>query len=141
MVRQSLRGGTAFAALLMVGALFACAHPARLSIFDEAHRPRGYRWKAHRIPRSTAVEYYGTDPASGRTVYVGPDGIYYCFPHGPPITTADLHSYWDPHDAPPREPLPLAGLRPGSATHAALPRADRTRCARRTPRRPACAAR
>jgi len=90
----------ACALLLCAVSPSACAHPSRLSIYDEAHRPRGYHWTAHRVS-GTTVEYYGVDPTNRWAVYVGPDGVYYTFAHAPPITTADLRSYWDPHDAPP----------------------------------------
>jgi hypothetical protein len=93
--------GRPFALLaLAVGtvAAAACSHPARLTIFDASLRPAGYHWAAHRIRGSRDVEYYGVDPSNGWTVYVGPDGLYYAFPHAAPITTRDLHSYWDPHD-------------------------------------------
>jgi len=103
-----------------------CAHPARLSIYDEAHRPLGYHWVARPIPRSVGVEYYGVDPTDGWTVYVGPDGVYYTFAHAPPITTGDLRSYWDPHDAPTARPG-QRGQRRSSASRALQPHADRTR--------------
>lgn len=77
----------------------ACAHPARLTIYNWSLRPAGYHWIAHRIRGTRYSEYYGVDPATRWTVYVGPDGVYYSFAHPPPITSGDLRSYWDPHDA------------------------------------------
>jgi hypothetical protein len=79
----------------------SCGGPTRLSIFDYAHRPSGYHWVPGR-PHGpgSMTEYYGIDPASGWTVYVGPDGIYYTFAHRGPIEPGDLRSYWHPHDAP-----------------------------------------
>jgi hypothetical protein len=96
--------GRSFGLLTLAAALsaacVACSHPARLTVYDESLRPAGYHWTAHQIGRSRFVEYYGIDPANGWTVYVGPDGVYYSFRHAAPITTRDLRSYWNPHDAP-----------------------------------------
>jgi hypothetical protein len=114
-------------ALPALAALAACAHPTRLSIFDEAHRPRGYHWSARPLARSGAVEYYGVDPSTGWTVYVGPDGVYYTFAHAPPITTEDLHSYWDPHDVPRSTPAAARDQRPSTAAPAPPHHAGRTR--------------
>lgn len=43
--------------------------------------------------------YYGIDPTTKCTVYVGPDNTFYTFNHPPPFTKADLKSKWEPHDA------------------------------------------
>jgi hypothetical protein len=91
-----LAAAIAFAAL---GPLGACAHPARLTVFDYHDRPAGYGWTPHRIAGTASFDYYGVDPANGWTVYVGPDGMYYTFNHPPPIAHGDLSSYWKPHDA------------------------------------------
>jgi hypothetical protein len=87
-------------ATALTAGVVACAHPARLTIYDASVRPAGYHWIAHRIGDTGTFEYYGVDPVTAWTVYVGPDGIYYAFPHAPPIGGGDLRSYWDPHDAP-----------------------------------------
>ena len=83
-------------------ATVACAHPARLGMYDAQNRPNGYHWARHATHDPRFFEYYGVDPTNGWTVYVGPDGIYYTFSHPPPITTGDLRSYWRAHDAPAR---------------------------------------
>jgi hypothetical protein len=101
-------------AIVAVAAVGGCTHPARLTIYDYSLRPAGYGWAPHRIAHTRSVEYYGVDPQSGRTVYVGPDGIYYTFAHPPPITTQDLRSYWDPHDAAVSGSAPSAGQRRGA---------------------------
>jgi hypothetical protein len=81
-------------------ALAACATHDRLS-YNVYHRPRGYHWVLSRAPGTNEPVYYGVDPITHQTVYVGPDGIYYRFSHSPPITPADLHSVWlDPKDVP-----------------------------------------
>lgn len=134
------RAARAALVALVYALLSGCAHPTRLSIYDEAHRPRGYHWLTQRIPGSTTVEYYAKDPANGWTVWVGPDGVYYTFAHAPPITTGDLHSYWDPHDAPRPSAAPTQHvLRQSSAAPVPRHRAGRRRSAHRTPRRRASA--
>ena len=83
-------------------ALSSCAHPTRLSAFDYRHRPTGYAWVARALPgpgRAQLDQYYGRDPATGWTVYVGPDGVYYSFAHPPPIEPSDLQAFWRAHDA------------------------------------------
>jgi hypothetical protein len=128
------------AAVLAFALVAGCAHPTRLSIYDEAHRPSGYHWLTQRVPGTTTVEYFAKDPSDGWTVWVGPDGVYYTFAHPPPITTGDLHSYWDPHDA--RRPT-AAPTRPALRRSSAVPvlrhRAGRTRSAHRTRHRRASA--
>lgn len=78
------------------------AHRDRLVTYGYVHRPRGYGWKPRRSKTTGAIAYYGIDPANGWTVYVGPDNLYYTFPHRGDIQPADLDSTWDPHDALPR---------------------------------------
>ena len=73
-------------------------HPDRLSAYTYVTRPTGYHWRKQTSPDGQIV-YYGVDPKTHWTVYVGPDGTYYTFPHAPPITPSDLGSLWDPHDA------------------------------------------
>ena len=76
------------------------APPDRLLNFSSLRRPRGYHWKAARSPDGGETGYYGTDPSNGWTVYVGSrDNIFYSFPHRAPLTSADLSSLWEPHDA------------------------------------------
>lgn len=98
-VRYATRrwAGSLLATSVLV-ATFACSHPARLGVFDAQTRPTGYHWVRRPTRDPRFFEYYGVDPSDGWTVYVGPDGIYYTFRHPPPITTADLRSYWRAHD-------------------------------------------
>ncbi len=74
-----------------------CASHTKPSIFTSTNRPRGYNWTPARAATGDTV-WYGTDPETRKTVYVGPDGIYYIFDHKPPIRAEDLKSKWDPHD-------------------------------------------
>jgi hypothetical protein len=78
-------------------ALFS--HHDRLSDYNYLRRPTGYHWTAKRDKGTGAIVYYGTDPANGWTVYVGPDGIYYTFNHRGAIQPSDLQSLWDPHSS------------------------------------------
>lgn len=85
------------AAFASVTAIFA--HRDRLVTYDYLHRPAGYGWTARRSKGTGIIGYYGIDPANGWTVYVGPDGLYYTFPHRGEIVPRDLSSLWDPHKA------------------------------------------
>ena len=67
--------------------------------FNYVVRPRGYHWRSEFAPTTHDVVWYGKDPTTGWTVYVGPDGVYYTFNH-PKITPRDLGSRWQPHDVP-----------------------------------------
>jgi len=75
------------------------AHHDRLSDYNYVRRPSGYHWIARHSKQTGAIVYYGVDPVNGWTVYVGPDGIYYTFPHRGEIRPSDLQSLWDPHAA------------------------------------------
>lgn len=67
--------------------------------FDYAHLPAGYGWRAVYDSTSHAVVFYGRDPYSRETVYVGPDGQFYIFDHPGEIRRDDLKREWTPHDA------------------------------------------
>jgi hypothetical protein len=90
------------AVLAMAVALCAagCAHRAlRATCFDYRHRPVGYHWLARRDPTGASVVYYGRDPKTGWTVYVGPDSQYYTFNHPGTMGPGEIGSGWEPHDA------------------------------------------
>ncbi len=70
-----------------------------MTCFDYRHRPVGYGWQARRDPTGASIVYYGRDPQTGKTVYVGPDGQYYTFAHPGTIAPSDLGTGWEPHDA------------------------------------------
>jgi lysophospholipase L1-like esterase len=74
--------------------------PYHSALYDVDVRPQGYNW--HHVPsqHGSSAAYYARDRATNRTLYVGPDGIYYAFAHAPPITPQDLRSFWKPHDVP-----------------------------------------
>jgi hypothetical protein len=64
--------------------------------FDYCNLPPGYMWTAEADPEGS-VGYYSVDPHTGRTIYVGPDGIFYAFSHRGRINPGDLNSFWNPH--------------------------------------------
>jgi len=88
----------------------AIAHHNRLSDFNYTHRPAGYQWKARISSETGAIVYYGINPSTRWTVYVGPDNVYYTFSHPGEIQSGDLQSVWDPHDAVSDRPLWQAPL-------------------------------
>ncbi len=47
-----------------------------------------------------AVVFYGVDPLTHDTVYVGPDSNFYIFHHSGKIELRDFRRHWTPHDAP-----------------------------------------
>jgi hypothetical protein len=49
--------------------------------------------------RTNAVVYYGQDPLTLETVYVGPDNQFFIYRHPGPIGPKDLANHWSPHDA------------------------------------------
>jgi len=58
--------------------------------------PPGYSWVASINPVNNNTVYYGVDPGDSKTVYVGPDSVFYKFNHAPPITSSDSSSFWVP---------------------------------------------
>jgi hypothetical protein len=68
-----------------------------MSPFGLQHLPAGYNWVFRTLGNGTLVAY-GKDPANGWTVYVGPDNVFYSFPHAEPITPGDLQRLWNPHN-------------------------------------------
>lgn len=67
--------------------------------YDYTHLPSGYRWRAVYDRTTGALVFYGQDPMTNETVYVGPDGRYFVFRHPGPIGRGDLKNHWMPHDA------------------------------------------
>jgi hypothetical protein len=43
--------------------------------------------------------FYGRDPLTNDTVYVGPDNHFFIFHHSGSIRVNDLKLHWMPHDA------------------------------------------
>jgi hypothetical protein len=77
-------------------ALAACGPSAH---FDYQHLPSGYHWRAVYDPATHAIVYYGQDPLTLETVYVGPDSRFFIYRHPGPIGPQDLTLHWSPHDA------------------------------------------
>jgi hypothetical protein len=48
---------------------------------------------------TNAIVFYGRDPLTLETVYVGPDNRFFIFDHPGPIGQNDLKRRWNPHDA------------------------------------------
>jgi hypothetical protein len=67
--------------------------------YDYTHLPAGYHWRAVYNAATNAVVFYGQDPITNETVYVGPDNRFFIFHHPGPIGPRDLNRRWDPHDA------------------------------------------
>jgi hypothetical protein len=76
--------------------LASCAPAAH---YDYAHLPAGYQWRAVFDATSKVVVFYGRDPLTNDTVYVGPDSRFYIFRHPGTIRVKDLQQHWMPHDA------------------------------------------
>jgi hypothetical protein len=74
----------------------ACARSAH---YDYNHLPSGYDWRAVFDTATHAVVFYGTDPLTRDTVYVGPDNQFYIFHHPGTISARDLYHHWTPHNA------------------------------------------
>ena len=53
--------------------------------YDYTHLPAGYGWRAVYDRATNAIVFYGRDPLTFETVYVGPDGHFYIFDHPGPI--------------------------------------------------------
>lgn len=90
----------AFAAAAAFIGLTGCVHHDWLESFGYDNLPEGYHWVAIKNKGTADIVYYGKDPQTGDTLYVGPDSIFYHYHHPGPITPRDLSNVWDPHDAP-----------------------------------------
>lgn len=67
--------------------------------YDYTHLPSGYHWRAVYDRQANAVVFYGQDPLTRDTVYVGPDSRFFIFRHPGSIQQRDLTLHWMPHDA------------------------------------------
>ncbi|MGB6522651.1 MAG: hypothetical protein WBE83_12860 [Candidatus Cybelea sp.] len=76
-------------------ALGACTSHAT---YGYDNLPNGYQWRAVYNRQEKAVVFYGIDPMSHDSVYVGPDGQFYIFHHSGTIEGRDLRRHWTPHD-------------------------------------------
>jgi hypothetical protein len=76
--------------------LASCAPAAR---YDYAHLPAGYHWRGVVDATTKVVVFYGRDPLTNDTIYVGPDNRFYIFRHSGTIRVKDLTLHWMPHDA------------------------------------------
>jgi hypothetical protein len=76
-------------------ALGACTSHAT---YGYDNLPNGYQWRAVYDRQQKAVVFYGIDPMSHDSVYVGPDGQFYIFHHSGTIEGRDLRRHWTPHD-------------------------------------------
>jgi hypothetical protein len=69
--------------------------------YSYTHLPPNFGWTSSMNTAGQTV-YYGTaptgstNPTAGDTVYVGPDSIFYAFPHAPPFTNSDVNDIWIP---------------------------------------------
>jgi hypothetical protein len=83
----------------LASTLLALAGCKATSQYDYKHLPSGYHWRAVYDPSTNAIVYYGQDPLTLGTVYVGPDGHFFMYHHPGPIGPKDLTMHWEPHDA------------------------------------------
>jgi hypothetical protein len=60
--------------------------------------PSGYRWRAIYDSATNAIVFYGRDPLTNDTVYVGPDNRFFILHHSGTIRVRDLQQHWMPHD-------------------------------------------
>jgi len=67
--------------------------------YGYSHLPSGYHWRAVYDRSTNAIVYYGRDPLTHDTVYVGPDSRFFTYRHPGLIGPQDLHDRWQPHDA------------------------------------------
>jgi len=64
--------------------------------YDYSNLPSGYRWRAVQDRNTKGIVFYGQDPLTHDTVYVGPDGRFFIFHHPGPIEPKDLTQSWNP---------------------------------------------
>jgi hypothetical protein len=82
--------------VLMCAATAACKSS---NDFSYTNLPKGYHWRAVYDRSTNAIVFYGRDPFSLDTVYVGPDSRFFVFHHPGTIGPNDLKHPWQPHDA------------------------------------------
>lgn len=85
--------------IVLAAALLVLASCGQRPIYDYTHLPTGYNWRAVLDERTGAIVFYGQDPLTKDTVYVGPDSRFYIFRHPGLIQPQDLKLHWMPHDA------------------------------------------
>ena len=79
-----------------LAAITSCKSP---EAYGYTHLPPGYHWRAVYDRSTNAIVYYGRDPLTLDTVYVGPDNRFFIYHHPGPIGPNDLQRPWQPHDA------------------------------------------
>ena len=84
---------------MFAGAFLALAGCKPTSHYDYHNLPSGYHWRAVYDRATNVIVFYGEDPLTLETVYVGPDGRFFTYRHPGPIGPKDLTMRWDPHDA------------------------------------------
>jgi hypothetical protein len=85
--------------LVLASAMLALASCGQHPYYDYTHLPTGYNWRAVLDRQTGAIVFYGQDPLTKDTVYVGPDSRFYIFRHPGLIQPQDLKLHWMPHDA------------------------------------------
>ena len=80
-------------------ALVALAGCKATTQYSYTHLPAGYHWRGVYDRTNNAIVFYGQDPLTLETVYVGPDSRFFIYRHPGPIGPKDLTMTWDPHDA------------------------------------------
>ena len=85
--------------IVLAATLLALASCGQRATYDYTHLPTVYNWRAVLDQRTGSIVFYGQDPLTKDTVYVGPDSRFYIFRHAGPIQPQDLKLHWMPHDA------------------------------------------
>jgi hypothetical protein len=95
----SIRFPRRLAAGFLAGACAALCGCKSAQEYSYSHLPSGYHWRAVYDPNTNAVVFYGQDPLTLETIYVGPDSRFFSYRHPGPIGPKDLTMRWNPHDA------------------------------------------
>lgn len=85
--------------LLIASACLALVGCGKAQAYSYTHLPAGYHWRAVYDHATNAIVFYGQDPFTLETVFVGPDSRFFTYRHPGPIGPKDLTMRWDPHDA------------------------------------------
>jgi len=86
-------------ALFLASVVLGAAGCSSAAHYDYTHLPNGYHWRAVYDRATNVVVFYGQDPLTRDTVYVGPDSRFFIFRHPGSIQQRDLTLHWMPHDA------------------------------------------
>jgi hypothetical protein len=78
--------------------LSACSAPVCSTPFTHLHLPKGYAWHSSQAPDTGDIVRYGIDPTNGRTIYVGPDDVFYSYKGHHILYAENLRNRWCPHD-------------------------------------------